>query len=181
MEQQKTANKRLIKILLVVTAGMFGFGYALVPLYDVFCEITGINGKTGRLSTEAAQNMGIDKNRLVTVEFLATVNEKLPWQFKPLKEKMEVHPGEINTVNYVATNLTSEDSIGQAIPSVSPGPAASYFSKTECFCFTQQLLRAKETREMPVRFIVDPNLPQDIGTVTLSYTFFKSVKPPEKI
>ncbi|OQW93824.1 MAG: cytochrome c oxidase assembly protein [Beggiatoa sp. IS2] len=181
MEQERqittqVANQRTIKWLLVVVVAMFGFGYALVPIYDVFCEITGINGKTGRISEQTAQNMEIDPHRMITVEFVANINADLPWEFKPLQTKLEVHPGQTGTVSYVASNKSDRDIIGQAIPSVAPGIAALYFSKTECFCFTQQLLKAGETKEMPVRFIIDPRLPENISTVTLSYTFFESLQ-----
>jgi len=180
MTQQNTkANQRVIWISLVAVVGMFGFGFALVPLYNVFCDITGLNGKTGLSAT--TRTYEVDKSRTITVEFMATVNG-VPWKFEPLQEKMTVHPGELNTVSYTATNLSSTDIVGQAIPSVSPGPAASFFSKTECFCFTNQLLKAGETREMPVRFVIDPLIPKDISIVTLSYTFFKiDTKSSEKV
>jgi len=172
MQQQNTKakNQRVIGLSLIVAVGMFGFGFALVPLYDVFCEITGLNGKI-ELSA-STKTYEIDQSRTITVEFIATVNG-LPWKFEPLQKKMTVHPGELSTVSYTATNLSSADVVGQAIPSVTPGPAASFFSKTECFCFTNQLLKAGETREMPVRFVIDPLISKDISTVTLSYTFFK--------
>jgi len=171
MAQQNTkANQRVIWVSLIVVIGMFGFGFALVPLYNVFCQITGINGKTGL--SASAKIYQVDKNRTITVEFTATVNG-LPWKFEPLKTKMTVHPGELSSVSYTATNLSSTDIVGQAIPSVTPGLAASFFSKTECFCFTNQTLKAGETREMPVRFVINPLIPKDVSVVTLSYTFFK--------
>jgi cytochrome c oxidase assembly protein subunit 11 len=181
MEQERqvvtqSANRRTVKWLILVVIGMFGFGYALVPLYDVICEVTGINGKTGRVSAQAAEQMEVDQNRTVTVEFVANINADLPWEFKPLQTKLEIHPGQTGTVSYVAYNTSDRDMIGQAIPSVAPGLASLYFSKTECFCFTQQLLKAGEKKEMPVRFIIDPRLPKNISTVTLSYTFFESVQ-----
>lgn len=170
MEQQRTkANQRVIWYSMLVVVGMFGFGFALVPLYNVLCEVIGING---RIFASNAINYQVDKNRTVVVEFTGMVKD-LPWKFEPVTKKMVVHPGEMNTVNYTATNQSSADWVGQAIPSVSPGPAASYFSKTECFCFTNQTLVAGETREMPVRFVINPLLPEDIAIVTLSYTFFK--------
>ncbi len=151
---------------------MFGFGFAMVPLYDVFCDITGINGKTGRIEQEAALSQQVDKERLVTVEFLATVNSELPWEFKPMIRKIKVHPGEVTEVNYFARNKTDRLVAGQAIPSLAPGLAAKYFNKTECFCFTRQTLQPGESKEMPLRFVVDPQLPEEIRTVSLSYTFF---------
>lgn len=166
------ANKRIVTRLAVVVLAMFGFGFALVPLYDVFCEITGINGKTGRIAAEEALGQTIDENRLVTVEFLASVNSDLPWEFRPLVRKVRVHPGEITEVKYFASNRTGDPVAGQAIPSLAPGLAAKYFNKTECFCFTRQTLGPNEGKEMPLRFVVDPELPEDIRTVSLSYTFY---------
>jgi cytochrome c oxidase assembly protein subunit 11 len=151
---------------------MFGFGFALVPLYDVFCEITGLNGKTGVV--EASELDGrVDQERLVTVEFVASVNSRLPWKFTPERRQMQVHPGEIYEAKFVARNLASEAMIGQAVPSVAPATASRYFNKTECFCFSQQRFEAGEERRLPVRFVIDRALPSNIGTVTLSYTFFK--------
>jgi cytochrome c oxidase assembly protein subunit 11 len=152
------ANKRIVTRLVVVVLAMFGFGFALVPLYDVFCEITGINGKTGRIAAEDALTRQVDENRLVTVEFLASVNSDLPWEFRPLVRKVRVHPGEITEVKYFASNKTGDPVAGQAIPSVAPGQAAKYFNKTECFCFTRQTLGPKEGKEMPLRFVVDPEI-----------------------
>jgi cytochrome c oxidase assembly protein subunit 11 len=166
------ANKRIVKRLAVVVLAMFGFGFALVPLYDVFCDITGINGKTGRIAAEQALGHTIDENRLVTVEFMASVNTELPWEFRPLVRKVRVHPGEVTEVKYFASNKTGDSVAGQAIPSVAPGVAAKYFNKTECFCFTRQTLGPNEGKEMPLRFVVDPELPEEVRTVSLSYTFY---------
>lgn len=166
------ANQRLFRNLLLVAVGMFGFGFALVPLYNVFCEVTGLNGKTGRIAAADVQQSRVDPERLVTVEFMATTNEGLPWEFAPLVRKLKVHPGEINQVSYYAKNLSGRTVVGQAVPSLAPGIAAKYMNKTECFCFTRQTLAPQEAREMPVRFVVDRDLPREIGTVTLSYTFF---------
>ena len=169
---RKQANQRVVKRLGIAAVLMFGFGFALVPLYDVFCDITGLNGKTGRLEQEAALSQEVDENRLVTVEFLATVNSKLPWEFKPMIRRIKVHPGEVTEVNYFARNKTDRLVAGQAIPSLAPGLAAKYFNKTECFCFSRQTLQPGESKEMPLRFVVDPQLPEEIRTVSLSYTFF---------
>jgi cytochrome c oxidase assembly protein subunit 11 len=166
------ANKRIVKRLAVVVLAMFGFGFALVPLYDVFCDITGINGKTGRIAAEEALGQTIDESRLVTVEFMASVNTELPWEFRPLVRKVRVHPGEVTEVKYFASNKTGDSVAGQAIPSVAPGVAAKYFNKTECFCFTRQTLGPNEGKEMPLRFVVDPELPEEVRTVSLSYTFY---------
>ena len=170
--ERQQANRRVVKRLGLSAVLMFGFGFALVPLYDVFCDITGINGKTGRIEQEAALSQEIDENRLVTVEFLATVNSKLPWEFKPMIRRIRVHPGEVTEVNYFARNKTDRLVAGQAIPSLAPGLAAKYFNKTECFCFSRQTLQPGESKEMPLRFVVDPQLPEEIRTVSLSYTFF---------
>jgi cytochrome c oxidase assembly protein subunit 11 len=174
MSALASANRRLAGRLVVVVVAMFGFGYLMVPLYNVFCEVTGLNGKTGRMSTEAAAGLGVDHSRTVSVEFVTSVNAGFPWTFRPLVTRVDVHPGEETQVMFEATNRGSEGSVGQAIPSVAPNGAARFFSKTECFCFSQQPLQAGETRQMPVRFVVDPKLPQGIDTLTLAYTFFRS-------
>jgi cytochrome c oxidase assembly protein subunit 11 len=165
-DQRRQANQRVVKRLGIAALLMFGFGFAMVPLYDVFCDITGINGKTGRIELEQVLSGTVDEDRLVTVEFLATVHSDLPWEFKPMVRRVKVHPGEVTEVHYFA-----------------PGLAAKYFNKTECFCFTRQTLAAGEGKDMPLRFVVDPALPKEIRTVSLSYTFFqaKDEAPAEKI
>ncbi|HEY7841441.1 MAG TPA: cytochrome c oxidase assembly protein [Gammaproteobacteria bacterium] len=164
-------NSTLALKLGATAVAMFGFGYALVPLYDVFCEITGLNGKTG-VATAAQIAAGVDEERLVTVEFDSNVNPALPWKFGPLQKKVQVHPGQIMEVQYFAENTSDRPVVGQAVPSVAPTPASLYFNKTECFCFTQQTLAPGERRVMPVRFIVAPDMPDKYTTLTLSYTFF---------
>ena len=173
-DSRTAANKKVVKRLGIAAVVMFGFGFALVPLYDVFCDITGLNGKTGRMEQEEALSQQVDEDRLVTVEFLATVHSDLPWEFKPMVRKIKVHPGEITEVNYYARNKTDNLVAGQAVPSVAPGLAAKYFNKTECFCFTRQTLAPGEAKEMPLRFIVDPALPENVRTVSLSYTFYQT-------
>ncbi|MBW3166034.1 cytochrome c oxidase assembly protein [Ferrimonas balearica] len=163
-------NRRLITTLIGVVVGMFGFGFALVPLYDVFCEITGINGKTS--GEVAAQSRTVDEQRVVTVEFIARVQGDMPWEFKPVVNRLKVHPGESRQVAFYARNLSGEATVGQAIPSVSPGLGALYFSKVECFCFNQQPLAAGEEAELGLLFYLDPELPPEIQTVTLSYTLY---------
>ena len=170
----KNSNSRVITRLMFVVVGMFGFGFAMVPLYDVFCDITGINGKTGDKVT-LAENLQVDTSRTIEVEFIASLNESMPWEFKPRQHSIKVHPGEPTRITYVAINKTDKAIIGQAVPSVSPGRAAEYFQKTECFCFTEQKLEAGEEKEMPVIFVVDPELPDDVSQLALSYTFF--IKP----
>lgn len=168
----RKANSRLTRKLLLVTVAMFGFGFALVPLYSVFCQVTGLNGKTERIDAQAARNLTVDETRWVNVEFTASVNNGMPWELKPIQAHLRVHPGAINSIAYYARNPTSEAITGQAVPSLAPGQAAAHFKKLVCFCFDRQVLQAGEAKEMPVRFIVDSKLPPEIQTVTLSYTFF---------
>lgn len=165
------ANRRTAIKLGAVAVAMFLFGYALVPLYDVICQVTGLNGKTGRAQTASA---GVDRSRTVTVEFVGQAQAGLPWEFRPMVRSVDVHPGEITTAKYYARNRADEAITGQAVPSVAPGRAAAQFKKIECFCFTQQTLKAGEAREMAVQFTVDPQLAPEVQTVTLSYTFFNT-------
>jgi len=132
---------------------------------------------------EQALSQKVDEERMVTVEFLASVNGELPWDFKPMTRRIKVHPGAVTEVSYMARNRTATTVAGQAVPSVAPGLAAKYFNKTECFCFTRQTLGPEEEKEMPLRFVVDPNLPEEIGTLSLSYTFFqaKDAEPAGKL
>lgn len=167
-------NKRVISRLMFIVVGMFGFGFALVPIYDVFCDITGLNGKT-KGQQSPSQVVKVDESREVKVEFVASLNEEMPWEFTPATKFVKVNPGKPTRIDYVARNKTNKDIIGQAVPSVAPGVGAPYFNKTECFCFTEQLLKAGEEKHMPVVFMIDPNLPEDINVLTLSYTFF--IKP----
>lgn len=173
-DQRRQANRRIVRRLGMAAAMMFGFGFVLVPLYDVFCDITGLNGKTGRIEQEKVLGGTVDKDRLVTVEFMSTVHNDLPWEFKPMVRRIKVHPGEVTEVHYYARNLADAQVAGHAVPSVAPGQAAKYFNKTECFCFTRQTLEAGEYKEMPLRFVVDPALPEGVRTVSLSYTFFQA-------
>lgn len=171
MSKMNAENKKIVQNLLFVVLGMFCFGFALVPLYDVFCEYTGLNGKTG-VQYVSDEQMQVDTTREIKVEFLANLNAGMPWEFKPLSTAVRVHPGEATRVEYVAKNNTDRDIVGRATPSVSPGIAAAYFQKTECFCFTEQVLKAGEEKVMPVVFIVDPAIDEDVHEITLSYTFF---------
>ena len=160
--------------LLLVTAAMFGFGYALVPLYDIVCDITGIGGRTGIISEATARTGAMDSTRVVRVQFVATVNSGLRWEFNGPGEPLETHPGRVYEVDYVASNLSKRPVVAQAVPSVSPTAAAAHFNKIECFCFTRQRLEPGETRVMPVRFVVDEDIPRRIGTLTLAYTFIEA-------
>lgn len=164
-------HKPLIRKLVLTTALMFGFGFALVPLYDVFCEITGLNGKTSTVAANADKAI-TDTKRVITVEFLAKPDPKMPWLFKPEMRQIQVHPGEIKVVHYEAINPTGALMVAQAVPSVAPGQAALYFNKMECFCFERQTLQAGEKVMMPLQFYVDPALPEQFSTITLSYTMY---------
>ena len=166
----RQANKRSFIRLAVVALGMFGFGYALVPFYYQICAAWGVNS-FGEVRAEPA-NTQVDKARTITVEFDANAHG-LPWRFKPLVNHIQVHPGELATVEYEVTNERSVPVTGQAVPSYGPQHAAEYFKKIECFCFTQQTLAPGETRRMPVTFVVDPKLPRDVSSIALSYTFFE--------
>jgi cytochrome c oxidase assembly protein subunit 11 len=168
----RAANRRLALKLAGVTLAMFAFGYALSPMYDVMCKALGINGKTGRTDAQTVAAQPVDMSRTVTVEFTGLATSGLPWEFKPLTKKLELHPGETHEVKYLVHNLAGEEITGQAIPSVTPGESAPHFKKIECFCFTRQTLKPGETREMPVRFVVDAGLDKDVQTITLSYSFF---------
>ncbi|WP_299003957.1 cytochrome c oxidase assembly protein [uncultured Shewanella sp.] len=165
------SNKRLLRFLLLGAISMFGFGFALVPLYDVLCEQLGINGKTQNTASRYIDNE-IDKSRTITVEFISQVQKDMPWEFTPQVNRMKVHPGELVRTHFTAENLSSRQIVGQAIPSVSPGMGAAYFNKTECFCFNQQTLTAKSNAKLPLIFYVDPALPDNISTLTLSYTLY---------
>jgi cytochrome c oxidase assembly protein subunit 11 len=167
-----TKVTRTARSLALVAVGMFGFGFALVPLYDVFCELTGINGKTGRAEARDVLSLPVDPTRTVTVELTGSVSGGLGWRFTPVDARLVVHPGEMVEARFIASNDAAQASAGQAVPSVAPGAAARYFHKTECFCFTRQALQGRESREMPVRFVVDPALPRDVATITLAYTFY---------
>ncbi len=163
-------NRVLTGKLLVMTLAMFGFGFLLVPIYDVFCEITGLNGKTGTAAVTVREMP--DLNRTVTVEFVGSVNMGAPWEFRPAQNSMQVHPGQLYSTTFYARNHSQSAIAGQAVPSVSPGQAAEYFRKTECFCFNRQDFVAGEQKDMPLRFVLDPDLPAHIDTVSLSYTMF---------
>ncbi|MDG0979394.1 MAG: cytochrome c oxidase assembly protein [Halieaceae bacterium] len=158
--------------LVAVAIGMFAFVFVvMVPLYDVLCDALGINGKTDG-SQYTSVPVAIDDSRTVTVQFVATNNEGMPWEFGPSVTAMKVHPGAVNDTVFFARNPLSKDMVAQAIPSISPARAVKYFHKTECFCFNQQPLEANAKAEMPLQFIIDQDLPKDIQTITLSYTIF---------
>ena len=170
MVTQAQSNLLTMRKLVIVAVAMFGFGYALVPFYQKICEVTGINSL---LKPDAVANTQVDAARLVTIEFDSNLRTNLPWTFRPLEVSTRVHPGEMMTVIYEMKNTSSRAVTGQAIPSYGPQLAGRYFKNLECFCFTQQTLQPGETRQMPVVFVIDTNLPQDVNTITLSYTFFE--------
>jgi len=171
-EIKSNKKKRLIIKLAIIPFFMFGFGYALVPIYNTMCQQLGINGKTSVLPAAVADKSAIDKSRWVTVEFMTMNANGVAWQVKPSIQKIKLHPGEMKRLSYYVENFTDKPMIVQAIPSVTPGIAAKYFKKTECFCFTQQELNAHEAMDMPLLFHLDPELPKEVNTVTLSYTLF---------
>ncbi len=166
---QRADNRTMLIKLSVVVLGMFAFGFALVPFYDKICEATGLRNID---AAAPVQNTQVDLGRTVRIELDANVR-KLPWQFRAVEPIVGVHPGEVRQVMYEVVNTTGRPVTGQAIPSYGPAYAAQYFRKLDCFCFAQQTLAPGERRQMPVVFVIDPALPSDIGTITLSYTFFE--------
>jgi len=165
------ANRRLVRQLWLFAAGSFAFGFALVPLYDVLCDVTGY-GDRSRLVEAANVTEAVDENRTVTVEFISTAPTVGAWRLRSEKSSIEVHPGRLYQATFVASNLREQAVTATAVPSVAPLQATQYFQKTECFCFTPQPFGARETRELTVRFIVDPRLPANIGRLTLGYAMY---------
>ena len=164
-------NKRTLKKLVIWAVAMFGFAFLMVPFYNVICDITGLNGKTSSTAaTQAPEKVVAD--RTVTVEFITQRGDGISGEFTSETKRVKVHPGEITLVHFYATNPTGSDMVTQSIPSVTPGEAARYLHKTQCFCFDQQTLGAGERKEMPMIFYLDPELPRHINTLTLSYTIF---------
>lgn len=170
------AHRSLALKLGLVAAGAFAFGFALVPLYDVFCQITGA-GSRSDLVTEAALPTAVDETRTVTVDFVANLPSVGSWAFKPEVRSMEVHPGRLYQANFLAVNHTGRISWAQAVPDVAPSSATAWFRKTECFCFTPQHFAVDEQKQMPVRFFVDPALPKHVDRITLAYTFYDTPAP----
>jgi cytochrome c oxidase assembly protein subunit 11 len=165
------ANKNLTLKLLAFALGSFAFGFALVPLYDVLCDITGFGNQKAlaqqRLSVEAP-----DDTRTITVDFVAELPSVGNWEFRPTVGSMQIHPGRLYATEFFAHNLTGHETLAQAVPNIAPGQAAGYFRKTECFCFTPQHFAVNEQRPMAVRFVVDPAIPRSVDRITLSYTFY---------
>ncbi|MEZ5570648.1 MAG: cytochrome c oxidase assembly protein [Halioglobus sp.] len=169
-----SANPAIDTVIKLVAVAMLMFAFVfvvMVPLYNVLCDALGINGKTNGQAYTSAQS-GVDESRTVTIQFVATKNDGMPWAFSPSHTMMEVHPGAVNDTVFLARNPLPKAMVAQAIPSISPARAVEYFHKTECFCFRQQPLDGETSAELPLQFIVDRDLPRDIGTITLSYTIF---------
>lgn len=178
----RAENLKMVGKLIVVTIGMFAFGYALIPIYKHICELTGINilslserqvpgGGTAGRDVKVPANSQVDRSRTITVEFDA--NARGPWDFKPAQSSVQVHPGELTTVMYEFQNTQNRRMAAQAIPSYAPRNAAAHFNKLECFCFNQYVLEPGEKKQWPVAFVIDPRLSKDVTTITLSYTFFE--------
>ena len=162
-------NRKLFVKLTVIAVGMFGFGFALVPFYEKICAATGLNNL---FSSSSVANTQVDAGRTLTVELDANTNG-VPWRFAPRERSVRVHPGELVQIAYVVRNESDRPVVGQAVPSYGPQLAGKYFTKLDCFCFAQQTLAPGESRVMPVLFVIDPGLPAEVGTITLSYTFFE--------
>ena len=168
-------SRRTVWLLSLLVLGMFGFGFAMVPLYNLLCQVTGVQSVALRsaVAPQQAATAPADRSRQITVKFDATVNPSLPWDFQAQTRTMQVHPGELYEVKFLARNRSNDPVTGQAIPSVVPWQATPFFSKLECFCFNRQLLSGGEETEMPLRFMVSTELPPEIKSLTLSYSFMK--------
>jgi cytochrome c oxidase assembly protein subunit 11 len=175
MDEKRTVSKYFWLKLLMVPIGMFGFAFALIPLYDVLCDVTGLNGQLGNSQVDYSKvvNYAVDENRHVTVDFTSAISTGFPINFYPKTKKMEVIPGKMYTVEYIAENRSNEVIVGQAVPSIAPGVAALHFKKLECFCFSKQVFQPKKPVVMAVRFVIEPDLDKSIHNITLSYNFFK--------
>lgn len=186
-DKPHTSHGKLVRKLTVVVFAMFGFGFALVPMYNLVCDAFGLNGRfleiqDGTYDASKGQVKGKqlaarrDTNRTITVQFTTTLNQNMDWEFKTMTHSLELHPGEIKQVKFFARNKTGKTVVAQAVPSVAPSKAVKYFTKMECFCFNQQTFQPGEAKEMPLVFVVDPDLPEDVQTITLGYTFFDTNK-----
>ncbi len=172
--QDRPSRTRLIAGLLAIVAGSFAFGFALVPLYDVFCEITGFGGRTNAVAVAVEEAPDLDRE--IRVEFVTTLNSYAQFEFAADVPSMTVNPGRMYYATFTAKNLSGQDTVAQAVPSVAPNAAASHFVKIECFCFESQEFRVDEERPMPLQFYVNPELPDYVDTITLQYTFFDTVR-----
>lgn len=178
---KQVKNRKLTVKLFAAAVLMFGFGFALVPLYDIFCEVTGLNGKTGNQVQTPAENLQQDNARQITVQFLAMNNEGALIDFGPRTKSVMVTPGQVMDVTYYAKNLTDREMTSQSVPSVSPQAGADFFKKMECFCFQHQVIAVGETKEMPLRFYIDKGLPENITKLTLNYTIFDITEPSTEV
>lgn len=185
MSKAQAKNRKVLMVSVMVVLGMFGFGFALVPLYNVFCDAFGFNGRITAIESgsyqassmaERALHKGIDKSRKISLQFMVTDNHALDLEFRPLITQVSVNPGEVKEVAYYVKNLTDKEMVLQAIPSVSPGTAVKYLAKIECFCFSKQVLKPGEAKTMPLKFVVDSGIPKNIPVLTLSYRFI-DLKP----
>ncbi|MDD3519272.1 MAG: cytochrome c oxidase assembly protein [Chromatiales bacterium] len=174
VENLRRANRRLALRLGFLALLAVGFGFALVPIYDVLCRVAGINGKTVQAAAEVADNTQVDDSRSITVQFMGTPMSNSPLEFEPVQTRMEVHPGQLAHASYRVRNPTDRVFVGQAIPSVTPGEAARHFQKIVCFCFERQEFQPGEVRELPVTFVISPDLSDKVVAVTLSYAFFQA-------
>jgi cytochrome c oxidase assembly protein subunit 11 len=174
-QQIDLKNKKLVRKLIWMVIGSLLFAFALVPLYDVLCTLTGLNGKTNNTAA-VLSTAKVDETRWVNVQFTTNVMPGLGWNFYPKQASIKLHPGKIETVIFIAKNTTNEVVVGRAVPSITPGIAAANLKKIECFCFVNQSLKPGEEKEMPLRFFVSPELPRDVSDMTLSYAFFPAVK-----
>ena len=170
-DHRKSVHKLAAKLAALVV-GMFGFGFALVPLYDVLCELTGLGGRTGGPYAYVAANAVPDRSRLVKINFITNTNAGMTWEFKAESGGVRVHPGELTEVSFYVHNPTDRTIVGQAVPSLVPQSAAAHFHKTECFCFERQTLGPGESLSMPMHFIVAPELPKNVQSISLSYALF---------
>jgi cytochrome c oxidase assembly protein subunit 11 len=168
--QEQVKTKRLVVRLATAAVLMFGFGFALVPLYEVFCDITGLNGKNFNEGPAAISS--VDRSRTVKIQFVTVNPADMPWEFRPNERTMRVFPGEDKVTAFYAKNPTPEWMVAQAVPSVTPSEAAPYLHKVNCFCFDRQPLEAGADTEMPLVFVIDPDLPKHISTITLSYALY---------
>jgi len=176
LAQRQQNNRRLAAKLALVALVFTAFGFLMVPLYDVICRITGLNGRTNAVAIAPEKNTQVDESRWVKVEFLSHAMPGTGVELKPEQFSMRVHPGAVIHTNYVVRNITNDVFVGQAVPSITPAVAAPHFQKIECFCFSQQTLQPGEVRTMPVVFVIKPELGGDLRTITLSYTFFEAPK-----
>jgi cytochrome c oxidase assembly protein subunit 11 len=171
VEHKRDSNNRLTLKLLAFALGSFVFGFALVPFYDVLCDITGFGNQKALAEARVAVEQP-DDSRTITIDFVADLPSVGNWEFRPTVASMQVHPGRLYQTEFFAHNLTGHETMAQAVPNIAPGNAAGYFRKTECFCFTPQHFNVNEQRPMAVRFVVDPALPRSVDRITLSYTFY---------